>query len=191
MKLHLLAILGVLFIAPGSFAIVDTNNNGLSDLWEKAQNNGELFAETFDPNADSDSDGWTNAQEAAAGTNPLDPNPPDGIISPEIVHISAVMGEENGAPVVITPEAITVSWPTIQGKQYTLLFSPDLTAESWLPVEDSFIGNGNIITYFFPTTAADKCFWRVAVEDVDTDGDTLTDFEEHAIGSSSYLADGL
>jgi hypothetical protein len=189
MKRHLLAILCVLLIAPGSFAIVDTNNNGLSDLWEKAQNNGELFAETFDPNADSDSDGWTNAQEAAAGTNPLDPNPPDGIISTEIVHIPAVMGEENGVPVVITPEAITVSWPTITGKQYTLLVSPDLTEVSWLPVEDSFIGNGNITTYFFYSTEADKCFWRVSVTDADSDTDGLTDTEEREIGSSPYFAD--
>lgn len=189
MKRHLLAILGLLLIAPGSFAIVDTNHNGLSDLWEKAQNNGELFGETFDPNADSDSDGWTNAQEAAAGTNPLHPNPPDGIISPEIVHIPAVVGEENGVPVVITPEAITVSWPTIAGKQYTLLFSPDLTEESWLLVGDPFIAYGGEATYGFEISQSDKCFWRVSVQDIDEDGDGLTDAEERQIGSSPYLAD--
>ena len=51
-------------------AIVDTNDNGLSDIWEKQHNDNELFSETFDPQVDLDADGWTNAQEAAAGTDP-------------------------------------------------------------------------------------------------------------------------
>lgn len=49
-----------------------------------------------------DADGWTNAQEPAADTNPFDPNPPDGMIRPDIAHIPAVMGDENGVPLVIT-----------------------------------------------------------------------------------------
>ena len=49
MKTFLLTVLGSLLLASSSFANVDTNNNGLSDLWEKAQNNGELFSEIFDP----------------------------------------------------------------------------------------------------------------------------------------------
>jgi len=76
-------ISGIWVLASGlSFAILDTNTNGLSDTWEKAQNNGYLFSEVFDPETDSDSDGWNNAQEAAAGTDPFDPNPPDGLIRP-------------------------------------------------------------------------------------------------------------
>lgn len=68
-------------------AIVDTNENGLSDLWEKQHNDNELFPETFDPDADSDADGWSNAQEAAAGTNPFSTAHPDGHLQPETTHI--------------------------------------------------------------------------------------------------------
>lgn len=50
-------------LAPAAFAILDTNNNGVSDLWERDFNNGSLFDEFFDPQADPDKDGWTNAQE--------------------------------------------------------------------------------------------------------------------------------
>jgi hypothetical protein len=179
------------FLAPSAFAILDTNNNGLSDLWEKEYNAGELFSEAFDPQLDYDKDGWTNAQEAAAGTNPFDPNPPDGTIRPGIVHTPAVWGEENGVPYIDTPEAVTVSWPTIPGKRYQLLVSADLSQGSWIEVPNSdFISNGgNIPEFHFTTAESEKLFWRVAVTDIDTDGDGLTDAEERQIGSSPYLAD--
>jgi len=187
MKRLLLTSLASLLLTPGSFAIIDANQNGLSDLWERAQNQGSLFPETFDPQADPDSDGWTNAQEAAAGTDPLDPNPPDGLIRPEITHIPAVLGEpdENGVPIVITPEAVTVTWPTLVGKQYTLLFSPDLTEGSWIPIGESFISSGGEVTYVFEVNDSEKRFWRVAAGDVDSDRDGLTDAEEHALGTDA------
>lgn len=184
-------VCGALLLSPlVSVAIVDTNNNGVSDLWEQQYNAGQVFSGSFDPQGDDDSDGWTNAQEAAAGTDPLNPNPPDGIIRPDIVHTPAVMGEENGQPVIVTPEAVTVSWPTLVGKQYTLLASPDLSQGSWIEVPNSkFIGEGDIHEFNFETAAGDKWFWRVAVTDLDTDGDGLVDAEEARIGSSRYLAD--
>jgi hypothetical protein len=178
-------------LAPAVFAILDTNNNGLSDFWEKDFNNGSLFDEFFDPQADSDADGWTNAQEAAAGTNPFDPNPPDGLIRPATSHIPAVLGEpdENGVPIVITPEAVTVTWPTLAGKQYTLFFSPDLTAGSWLPVGSPFIAYGGESEYGFDVNESDKRFWRVAMQDVDTDSDGLTDHEEHLFGTNPWSSE--
>ena len=54
-------------------AVLDTNNNGLSDLWERANNNGELFPDTADflSAADPDGDGYTNLQAYAFGMNPM------------------------------------------------------------------------------------------------------------------------
>ena len=172
-----------------SHAILDINNNGFSDFWERECNSGELFIGTLDPQADSDADGWTNEQEAAAGTNPFDSNPPNGLIQPITVHVPALMGEENGVPVVITPEAITVSWPTLTGKQYTLLFSADLTQGSWLPVGDPFIASGEEVTYGFEIGEADKCFWSVAVTDADTDNEGLTNHEEFIAGTNPTITD--
>ena len=174
-------------LAPSAFAILDTNNNGISDLWERDFNNGSLFDEFFDPQADPDKDGWTNEQEAAAGTNPFDPNPPDGMIRPDIVHTPAVWGEENGVPYIDTPEAVTVTWPTLAGKRYHLLVSPDLSQGSWIGVPDSdFISNGNIPEFHFITAESDKLFWRVAVEDIDQDSDGLTDYEEQLFGTEYW-----
>jgi len=170
-------------------AILDTNENGLSDVWERAYNNGELFDSSFDPQVDADSDGWTNALEAIAGTNPLDANSSNGFVRPVISHISAVLGDidESGVPEIITPDAFTLTWQTIAGKQYGLLYSPDLI--EWLAVEPAFIGNGSELEYGIPLPDADKLFWRVPIEDVDTDGDGLTDAEECALGTNPLLAD--
>ena len=177
-------------------AIIDTNINGVSDLWERLYNSGNLFS-TFDLNADPDGDGWTNAQEATAGTHPFNANAPAGLIRPKITHTPAVYVspvEEEDTPEILTPEAVTIIWPTLAGKKYTLLFSADLTPGSWIHVGNPRIGNGTEIGKGIPLTQSDGSipagmFWRVAVEDTDTDGDLLTDAEERKLGSSVYLSD--
>ena len=179
--------LGVLLFALCAFpasAILDTNSNGLSDLWERAYNGGDLFA-SMNPLTDDDSDGWNNAKEAAAGTDPFDPNPPDGLIRPDIVHTPELWEDQNNDNILelVTPEAVIISWTTIPGKQYTLLYSPDLV--DWLPVPDeAFIGSGSILDYYFTLDEDVKLFWRVAIEDVDSDSDGLTNAEEAALGTN-------
>ncbi len=164
-------------------AILDTNDNGLSDVWERAYNNGELFDTSFDQQVDVDGDGWTNAQEAAAGADPYDPNPPEGIVRPQLTNTPAVWSEpdEYGDSVIVTPASMLMEWQTTPGKQYTLLYSPDLI--EWLAVpNETFIGSGSIKGYGVELTE-DKLFWRVKIEDVDSDSDGLTDAEECVLGT--------
>ena len=195
-----------------SNAIIDENNNGMSDLWEGMYYDGELFPSTefpFRAQDDLDGDGWTNEQEAVAGTDPFDPTPPDGLVQPTITHIPElrvdVEGDGNLQPV--SPEAILITWPTIYGKLYTLYHSPDLSEGSWLPVDQSFVGDGTDMEFGLSLSEnetgdppPDKLFWRVTVEDhysdngnmtdtekyllnLDTDGDGLTDLHEMANGT--------
>jgi hypothetical protein len=188
----LIPISGLWLLTSGfALAILDINNNGLSDFWERDFNNGRLFDEFFDPQGDADSDGWANAQEAAAGTNPFDPNPPDGIIRPVTGHIPAVWSEpdEFNEIHLDSPETVTVTWPTLTGKQYTLFFSPDLTQGSWLPVGSPFIAFGGESTYYFHVNDSDKRFWRVSVSDLDSDSDGLTNHEEFLAGTNPTITD--
>ena len=80
MKRLFLCPLLLLLCSPPVSAILDTNNNGFSDVWERIYNNGDLFPSSFDPLDDDDSDGWTNAEEAVAGTDPNSSESPDGMV---------------------------------------------------------------------------------------------------------------
>ncbi len=183
----------LVFLPLYASAIVDTNHNGVSDVWERTYNGYNLFP-SFDSQADPDHDGWTNAQEAAAGTDPFDPTPPAGILLPQIAHIPATYTTVSGTRTLSTPEAITLSWPTLTGKQYTLLFSPDLTAGSWTPVGLPRIGDGLEMGSGIPITQPDGStplgmFWRVSINDIDSDGDGFTDAEEYLLGGDPHVAD--
>jgi hypothetical protein len=195
-KLHLILQLATiwLLLSPVSYAIFDTNGNGVSDLWEKHYNDGNLFS-TFDPNADPDGDGWTNEIEAISGTNPSDGNLPSGYVRPVITHIPAVYTTDaSGAPAIFTPEAITITWPTLIGKQYTLLSSADFTAGSWIAVDDPETGTGEEMGAGFSLDPSEggtspSMFLRVAINDFDSDGEGLTDHEEEQLNTNPHSAD--
>ncbi len=178
-----------LFLTLIAAAIVDTNNNGVSDPWERRFNTGALFP-TFDPQADPDGDGWPNEVEAVAGTDPRDPNPPTGFIVPEIGRLFDVWydSDDDGIDDTVCPHLLVITWSTLPGKRYTLFYSPDLTGGSWLPVGPPRPGTGAEIGKGIPLTQPDgtvpgSIFWRVEISDTDTDGDTLTDHEESVLGT--------
>ena len=183
-RLSIAALLLGLCAFPAS-AIWDTNSNGMSDLWETAYNGDALFPSTdypYGPQDDPDCDGWTNEQEAAAGTNPFDANPPDGHLQPLITHSPEVWVEVNGIPELQSPESLAITWPTIVGKRYTLMVSSDLI--EWIQLgEATFISVGEDGSYGITLPNDDKLFWRVAVEDVDSDSDGLTNAEEAELGT--------
>ena len=85
-------------------AMIDQNYNGLSDVWEMV-----FHATGLGPNADTDGDGFTNAQEAAAGTDPRDPTS----------YLPTIAATVSGA-------SVTLTWATVAGKQYRVQTSPAL-----------------------------------------------------------------
>ena len=179
-------------------AIIDTNQNGASDPWERHHNNGNLFT-AFDPTADLDGDGWTNEQEAITGTNPSDGRLPAGFLRPIIERISAVYLSpevEGGEPTLVSPETVSIRWNAITGKKYTVFASTDLTSGSWIPIGQPQTSHPYLSpSIYIPLTQPDgsipeKLFFHVSAEDTDTDSDTLTDYEENQLGSSPYSADG-
>ena len=191
-RTYLLILVSCLWIlgSQPSPAILDTNNNGCSDVWEKTYYNSQLVPSSFDPQADSDGDGWTNLQEATAGTSPIDANPPAGYIRPVQQNVPAVYITGPDGPELLTPEAYSFTWPTKIGKLYTLTYSADLTSNSWGNIDIPLIGNGSVMGIVVPITQPDgsvpeKLFWRVNVENTDSDSDLLSDSEENEIGSAA------
>jgi len=179
-------------------APLDLNLNGMSDVWERHYNQGELFnpaTPDHHPEADPDGDGWTNRQESIAGTDPFTGKPPEGLV---VCHVTHLANQEE-APTPEFPDGRLIdlailSWDSLPGKQYTLLFSADLEAESWTAVDTPHTGDGAPIAVPVLLTdtegrSPDRLFWRVQINDLDSDDDGLTDHEEIMLGSNPYSAD--
>jgi hypothetical protein len=78
--------------------------------------------------ADPDGDGWTNAQEFAAGTNPNDRS--------NVLKVSNV--DKSGNDMLI-------SFPSVSGKTYTVQRSDTLQGGSWTTVQDGIAGTGGTV----------------------------------------------
>src|ERR1700709_1714024 len=92
-----------------SFA-VDKNGNGMSDVWEALYG-----ASALPPDGDADGDGFTNAQEARAGTNPFDANS-----YPRLQFTT-----------MFSANAVLLSWDSAPGKRYTIQSRTNLFAGNW------------------------------------------------------------
>ncbi len=143
--------------------MVDMNGNGISDVWEYLYD-----AYGIQPNADSDGDGFSNFQEAMAGTNPFDSN--------SFPHITfSALASTN----------FSVTIPCALGKQYQLQSIDDLTSTNWVIETNVVARSGTNITLTAATTVTAR-FYRIAISDVDTDGDGLTDWEEYQLGLDPF-----
>ena len=140
---------------------VDQNANGMSDVWEWTYN-----AYGIDPNADSDGDGFSNLQEALAGTNPFDAN--------SYPHIPAMVYSASASN-------FSVTLPCALGKQYQLQSAAGAGGTNWVVETNLVARSGTNVTLTVPAAAAAR-FYRVAISDVDSDGDGLTDWEAYKLG---------
>ena len=127
-----ISILSVVFMLTGAFCPVfsdlDEDADGLSDVWERQFQAGELS-----PNDDTDNDGHSNMQESVAGTNPHD--------NASKLQVSEVQWLNDGR--------LKVQWPTQKGKIYYLLFGETMDTSTWQDEGTTFYGNNNSITAWF------------------------------------------
>src|SRR5262249_26091973 len=134
------------------------NGNGMSDIWELKYNASGLAS-----NADNDGDGMNNFAKSIAGVNPFDTS--DAF---RIATLSQAAG--NAA----------VTWPTKLGKRYQVQSCTNVAQAVWVNESGLLAGGGTNLTFLVP--AAGSKFFRVAVTDVDTDGDGVSDWDELQVG---------
>src|SRR2546421_6674848 len=110
MRLRLLFLFAALLLSGTTRtpAVLDQNGNQQSDIWESM-----FGAIALNPSLDADGDGFTNLQEAIAGTNPLDPN------SHPRFDIS------------ISGSSAATNWASIAGKRYQIFSNATLDPATW------------------------------------------------------------
>ena len=153
----LLALLGS--VGPARAQMIDLNANGMSDVWEQLYN-----ATGLDPNADTDGDGVPNRVESLAGTDPFDAS--------SFPHITAFSNSLS---------SFNVSMPCALGKLYQLQSVTNLGATNWFGEASQLVRSGTTVSLAGITATTTK-FFRIAISDVDSDGDGLSDWEEYALG---------
>jgi uncharacterized protein (DUF1800 family) len=148
--------------APGQQLSIDQLSK---NVWKRIYN----ATQADDPQwlaADDDGDGLTNGEEIAAGTDPFSPGSSlqitDTTVSGGLVHFT---------------------FPTLKGKFYTLQKSTNISnPASWTAVVPvaQVKGTNNDATLDAPYAV--NTFFRVLVQDVDTDGDGVSDWAEMKLG---------
>ena len=150
-------ILLVSRLAPAQ--MIDLNTNGMSDVWEQLYG-----ASNLSPSGDTDGDGFSNLQEALAGTDPFNASS-----FPKIAGTAKL------------PAALTVTIPCELGKQYQLQSVTALGSTNWVVETNVVVRSGTTLTLMAAAGSVGK-FFRTAVSDVDTDGDGVSDWEEYKLG---------
>ncbi|MFL6539236.1 MAG: DUF1800 family protein, partial [Chthoniobacterales bacterium] len=150
--------------APSARAIDDSLTK---TVWQMTY--GLTAAQVNDPAwlaADDDRDGLTNGAELAAGTNPLSAS--------STIAITKITADANN---------VYLSFPTVRGKLYRVEWSTNLgDPNGWtafLPAVQ-LTGNGGVQTIAAPRVT--NAYYHVAFQDIDTDGDGVSDWAEILTG---------
>ncbi|MGB8166881.1 MAG: thrombospondin type 3 repeat-containing protein, partial [Chthoniobacteraceae bacterium] len=157
--LRALALVGALSALAAPARALDSNGNGLNDVWEIIFNASALTA-----SGDADGDGATNQEESLAGTNPFDSNSRPAL---SLAPWSAAQFQ--------------LGYARSAGKRYRIEFKTDLAAPSWTPLFTEVALDSAAAAWLFSNPAGNR-FYRLAIGDVDSDGDGLLDAEERWLG---------
>ena len=159
MKIPVL-VTGLLGASLSICAALDANNNQQSDVWEMVFKVSGLAG-----SGDADKDGWSNASESLAGTNPLDPQ------SYPTMSLAPASGGNMAA-----------GWWGAAGKRYTIETRAELGSGSWTPMPGSALTGEGAWAQMGLTPGGPQGFFRLKVADFDADGDGINDWEERAVG---------
>jgi sugar phosphate isomerase/epimerase len=147
-------------------ALVDTNKDGISDVWST------LYPTAGTQTADPDGDGADNLAESLAGTNPF-------------VATSVLAA----TPATDAAGDLVLRWRGLRGKCYQIESSTDFAAWTGQGTALTPSADTDLTSVVHPANATDaRRFWRIAVSDLDTDADGYSDWEEYQFGGNPAVA---
>ena len=138
----------------------------MSDVWQQ-----KYSVPSADASLDYDGTGLTNSQKSLLG---LDPRNPNSRFHLEIVNDSA-------------SNLLRLRLDTVFGKLYQLESSNDL--RNWTSFNSAIAGTGSTVEIIQSLTGAQMFFRARFADDIDADGDGLTAWEEHELGTSDNSSD--
>jgi hypothetical protein len=130
-------------VLQGSYGEVDANNNGMPDSWEQQYFN--VVSPTRTRFTDTDGDGFTDAAEFAAGTNPTQTN--------SMLRLAS--------PVVLPNGLRRLEWSSVQGRAYLVEGSSD--GKTWTPVSNWIPALTTLTTFLPPTGPGAPFLFRLQV----------------------------
>ncbi len=164
--------LTVLIVSISSAHAIDLNSNGINDVFEALHPEISLT----DPTLDRDGDGVTNFSEAQALTDPTDPADCFKCL-----------------PLSETAASYIIRWPSKEGLRYQAQHSTN--GLDWDFVGSVFTGTGAVLTSTVgkaDLAESEGNFFRARVtSEVDTDGDSIADWAETALGFSATDANSV
>lgn len=127
-----------LLLSHPSLAILDRDQDGMSDIWEKKFGAGGLL-----PGGDADQDGETNLQEGLAGTNPFNPA---SRISIRFVGFSG---------------DLAVNWSSSPGDRFSVEEGNFSNEPKWLPMGEPQTARRNQSVFPLNSNPFQKGIYRV------------------------------
>src|SRR6476469_1550552 len=165
---RIIAILCIVvsIVSAKSISGIDVNNDGMSDVWQQ-----KYSVPSADASLDYDGTGLTNSQKSLLG---LDPRNPNSRFHLEIVSDS-------------TSNQLRLRLDTVFGKLYHLESSNDL--RNWTSFNSAMAGTGSTVEIIQSLSGAQMFFRARFANDIDADGDGLTAWEEHELGTRDNSSD--